>query len=232
MRYFKYKNPNTTEKSALKAQYAELTRNEKRLARKEKALNTIGTILFFTISIICLSSCVLALKQIPVSENLFVAILDYVGIVILGFVALIVSFLIGALVSSPIWRKVNTNHRIMKRNILSQACAHLRDYYELQEPCLVTKRYESSDEKFKHHDVCIFIIGDELRITTNFKHGFFHGENDLGCYALKLDEISLEKIEGEKFLIAELKADNIVFLLGYRAKGFIEKNFISKVNDT
>lgn len=226
MRYFKYKHPNTTEKNALKAQYAELTKNEKRLVRKEKALNTIATILFFTISIICLSSCVLALKQIPISENLFVAILDYVGIVILGFVAIIVSFLIGGLVSSPIWRKVNTSHRIMKRNILSRACAHLREYYGLQESCIVTKCYESSDERFNNHDVCIFVVGDELRITTNLKHGFFHGENDLGCYAFKLDEISLAKIQSEKFLITELKAEDIVFLLGYRAKAFIEKNFI------
>jgi hypothetical protein len=60
------------------------------------------------------------------------------------------------------------------------------------------------------------------------KHGFFHVENDLGCYAFNLNEIVLSKKQGETFLIAELKADSTVFLLGYRAKGFIEKNFISK----
>ena len=120
----------------------------------------------------------------------------------------------------------------MSQSILSNACAHLREYYELQEPCIVTKCYESSDKRFKNHDVCIFVVDDELRITTNLKHGFFHGENDLGCYAFKSDEISLFEQQGEKFLMTELKSGNTVFLLGYRAKAFIEKDFISTENIT
>lgn len=226
MRYFKYKNLNKTEHIALKAQYAELTKDEKRLVRNRKALNKLATILFFTVSTICLVCCVLVIKQIPVPANAFLAILYYIGVVLLVLVATIVSFLLGGLVSSPIWSKVDANHSAMKRNILSQACAHLREYYELQEPCIVTKCYESSDKKFTNHDVCIFVVGDELRITANLKHGFFHGENDLGCYAFKVDEIKLSKQQKDTHLIAELKANNTTFLLGYRAKGFIEKNFI------
>lgn len=232
MRYFKYKNENTTEKNALKAQYAELTKDEKRLVRKGKVFNTIATILFFMISGGCFIGCVFLLKRIPISENIFLAVLDYIGIIFLGCVAFIVSLLIGCVASSPIWNKVNANHKVMKQNILSKACVHLREYYELQEPCIVTKCYEASDKNFTNHDVCIFVVDDELRITTNLKYGFFHGENDLGCYAFKLDEISLFEQQGEKFLMTELKSGNTVFLLGYRAKAFIEKHFISTENIT
>lgn len=77
-----------------------------------------------------------------------------------------------------------------------------------------------------------FVVGDELRITTNLKHGFFHEERDLGCHAFLRDEVTIDKIEGEKFLMAELRAGEMTFLLAYRAKGFIEKNFLTAENDT
>ena len=101
----------------------------------------------------------------------------------------------------------------------------------MQEPCIVTKCYDASDKKFKNHDVCIFVVGDELRITTNLKNGFFREEKDLGCHAFLRDEVTVTKIEGEKFLMAELRAGETTFLLGYRAKGFIEKNFLTVEND-
>ena len=98
----------------------------------------------------------------------------------------------------------------------------------MQEPYIVTKCFDATDKKFRNHDVCIFIVEDELRITTDLVHGFLHGERDLGCYAFKLNEIFLEKQQSGNHLVAELKADNTVFLLGYRAKGFIDKEFVAK----
>ena len=231
MRYFKYKHSSVTEKNALKAQYMEFTKSEKRIVRKEKTLNIIATIVFFAVIIVCCCACVLALKQIPISQYLFLAIMECIGIGILGFVAILSSFILGGLISLPIWNKVNTHHRVMSRDVLSRACAHLREYYGLQEPCIVTKCYKSSDERFNMHDVCIFFVDDELRITTNLKYGFFHSKNDLGCYAFRLDEISLAKSQDEKILIAELKSGEVVFLLGYRAKAFIEKNFNVKSSE-
>ena len=116
----------------------------------------------------------------------------------------------------------------MKKEIFSKACAHLRNYYNLQKPYIVTKCFNATDKKFQNHDVCLFIVGDELRLTADLAHGFLYGERDLGCYALKKEDITLTKLENGKHLIAELKADNQVFLLGYRAKGFIDKNFINR----
>ena len=68
-----------------------------------------------------------------------------------------------------------------------------------------------------NHDVCIFIAEDELRLTTDLVRGFLHGERDLGCYAFKQSEITLSKQKNGNHLVAELRADNVVFLLGYRA---------------
>ena len=169
------------------------------------------------------------LKSIPVPNDNFLEVLVIVGKVIVGFILLIVSGGLTAILTTPLWKKVETfDIPLMKKEIFSKACKHLRDYYQLQEPYIITKCFEATDKNFQNHDVCIFIVGDELRITTDLIQGFLHGERDLGCYAFKIEEITLLKRNNGMHLVAELRADDTVFLLGYRAKGFIDKFLNSK----
>lgn len=228
MRFFKYKNSNVTYKNALKERYAELQKDEKKRIRKEFILRKLAIIAFFIVSIACIIPGIVALKSIPVSENVFLAVLEYIGLGIAGILFIAGCLFIGGIALWLIAPK-STDSPQFKRNILSKACTHLREYYGLGETYLVTKCYESSDEKFNNHDVCIFVVDKELRITANLQYGFLHGERDLGCYTFTADEISLSKIETEKLLIAELNCGGTYFRLGYRAKGFIEKNFCAKV---
>ena len=231
MRYFKYKGLKTTEKEAQKALFAELTKEEKRMIRKEKLLDTLGSIVFFTVFFGGCACCVWGLKQILFPEPLFEVIMRHIANFILGSAGFVLCLIIAIFVSMPIGSK-HTDQKMIRQKYLSKACEHLRKFYGLQEPCIVTKCYDASDKKFKNHDVCIFVADDELRITTNLKNGFFREEKDLGCHAFLHDEITLAKIESEKFLMAELRAGETTFLLGYRAKGFIEKNFLAPKNDT
>ena len=232
MRYFRYKGLQTTEDPVLRAQYAEYQKQEERLVRRDMALGGIGCGLFLLVTGACFGFSVWGLTRIPEPEgNVFLMIAYMLGIAILGMVGMAFSIIIGLLISVPIWKRAN-RRRISRQDILSKACEHLREYYGLQEPCIVTKCYDASDKKFKNQDVCIFVADDELRITTNLKNGFFHEEKDLGCHAFLRDEVTIDKIEGEKFLMAELTAGETTFLLGYRAKGFIEKNFLAPKNDT
>lgn len=231
MRYFKYKGLQTTEDPVLRAQYAEYQKQEERLARRNMALGGIGCGLFLLVTGAGFGFFIWGLTRIPKPEgNVFLMIAYMLGIAILGMVGMVLIIVIGLLISVPIWKRTN-RRTISRQDILSKACEHLREFYGLQEPCIVTKCYDASDKKFKNHDVCIFVVGDELRITTNLKNGFFREEKDLGCYAFLRDEITIDKIEGEKFLMAELRAGETTFLLGYRAKGFIEKNFLTVEND-
>ena len=158
--------------------------------------------------------------------------LAIVAKVIVGFILLIASGVLTAVLVTPLWKKVETfDIPMMKKEIFSKACKHLRDYYQLQEPYIITKCFEATDKNFQNHDVCIFVVGDELRLTTDIVHGFLYGERDLGCYAFKQDEITLSKQQNGDYLVAELKADNTVFLLGYRAKSFIEKTLQQEPTD-
>ncbi len=231
MRYFRYKGSKTTEDPVLREEYKKFIKNEKKLMRRCDRAAGIGCGLFLLVTGACLGFSVWGLIRIPQPEgNAFLIIAYILGIVVLGFGMAVISLAIGGLTAAPIWnwagKKINSRERI-----LLKACEHLREYYGLQEPCIVTKCYDASDKKFKNHDVCIFVADDELRITTNLKNGFFREEKDLGCHAFLRDEVTITKSEGEKYLMAELKAGETTFLLGYRAKGFIEKNFLASGTD-
>ena len=229
MRYFRYKNTDKNVNNALKEQYKTLTEDEKRTFRKKKRWQKFSTIVTLTVFICCIIAESFLLKSIPVPNDNFLEVLVIVGKVIVGFILLIVSGGLTAILTTPLWKKVETfDIPLMKKEIFSKACKHLRDYYQLQEPYIITKCFEATDKNFQNHDVCIFIVGDELRITTDLIRGFLHGERDLGCYAFKIEEITLLKRNNGKHLVAELRADNTVFLLGYRAKGFIDKFLNSK----
>ena len=229
MRYFRYKNTDKMLNNELKEQYKTLTEDEKRTFRKKKRWQKFSTIVTLTIFICCLIAEIFLLKSIPVPNDNFLEVLVIVGKVIVGFILLIVSGGLTAILTTPLWKKVETfDIPLMKKEIFSKACKHLRDYYQLQEPYIITKCFEATDKNFQNHDVCIFIVGDELRITTDLIRGFLHGERDLGCYAFKIEEITLLKRNNGMHLVAELRADNTVFLLGYRAKGFIDKFLNSK----
>lgn len=229
MRYFKYKNTNENQSNALKARYKALTADEKRTARKMKLWERISTIVMLVVFFSGMAAGIWLITFIPEPSGWLLRLLVFIGKVMLGFIMLIVSGFLTAGLTKPLWKKVESFHLpSMKKEIFSKACGHLREYYGLKEPYIVTKCFDASDKIFKNHDVCIFFVGDELRITTDLMRGFLHGERDLGCYAFKQDEIILSKQQDEKRLIAELKAGTTSFLLGYRAKSFIEKNYMHK----
>ena len=229
MRYFKYQNTNKNINNALKEQYKTLTEDEKRTFRKEKRWRKFSTIVSIIIYISCIFPGIFLLKSIPLPSAWLLEVLVVVGEVIVGFILLIVGGVITVGLTRPLWKKVESFHiPSMKKKLFSKACGHLREYYELQEPYIITKCFDATDKNFQNHDVCIFVVHDELRLTTDLVRGFLHGERDLGCYVFKRDEITILKQQDGKRLIAELKSENTVFILGYRAKGFIEKEFFNQ----
>ena len=148
----------------------------------------------------------------------------FAGIIrFMWFGVIVVSTILASLAAIPFWNKASTNRAAAKKDVLTKACSHLREYYGLQEPCLVTKCYDCDDEKFINHDVCIFVADNQLRVTTNLKHRFFYGENDLGCYAFDKDELTISEVQMEHYVATELKTESFRFLLGKRAGSFIRK---------
>lgn len=215
---------------ALKEQYLSLTKDEKRTVRKGKLWRTVSVVTSSVIFFSCIAVGIYLLMLIPKPSAAGWALLYHIGMVLLGFGLLIVSFLLACGITLPLWKQVEKiNLPAVKKDIFPKVCAHLREYYQLQEPYIITKCFNSTDENFTNHDVCIFVVGDELRITTDLVHGFLHGYRDLGCYVFNKENICVSKKQEGKYLIAELKTESITFLLGYRAKGFIDKYLSDKL---
>lgn len=229
MRYFKYKNTDKNRNQALKAQYKSLAAEEKRTVRREKRWRWMHNALSFVIFFLYMVAVVRLLKLVPVPTQGLLRFLASIGRYLIGLLLSIPGAVLAGWLTTPLRKKADSFHiASMKKEIFSAACAHLREYYGLKEPYLLTKCFGSSDPKFRDHDVCIFITGDELRITTDLINGFLHGSRDLGCYAFQREEVILTKQYLGEQLIAELNCGDAVFLLGYRAKGFIERHFLTK----
>lgn len=232
LRYFRYENTNENLNNDLKEQYKTLNNCEKRIFRKEKLRQKIIMAVSIFIYIVAVAAGFCLLNLIPQPNGLFWRLLVGAGKLIAALFILVICGVLTVELTKGLWKKAESvNVPAKKKEILSKACGHLRDYYGLQEPYIITKCFDAADKKFQNHDVCLFVVGDELRITADLIHGFLHGERDLGCYAFVKHEITLSKQLCGQQLMLEMKAGENTFLLGYRAKGFIEKNFIGKETD-
>ena len=215
MRYFKYKNTNKNYNMALKEQYKSLTTDKKSTFRKETLWRKFSLIVSSAIFFSSVTSGFLLLRALPQPVAVIWQILAGIGKSILGLLILIAGGLLTAGLTKPLWKKADSFHLpTMKKEFFRKACSHLRTYYGFSEPYIVTKCFDASDHKFKNHDVCIFVVGDELRITADLVHGFLQGDRDVGCYAFKKHEIMLSKQQHGQQLLALLKADNTFFMLG------------------
>ncbi len=230
MRYFKCDTIKTEEREII-IEPIPLSSEEKKRARQSKFLGFSSSVVFFIVSGLFLLGGIFMIIQIPIPHSTLLKI-SVIGLkLIFVIVVFIVSLLLGALASSPLSSMSQKKSVIPKNTVYDKTILYLQGYYGYNEPCIVTKCYESSDKAFKNRDVCIFFTDNDLRITADLKHGFSKRERDLGCYAFKPDEISTAYIQGE-FLITELKTEGVSFRLGRRAKKFIENTIkISTIGD-
>lgn len=221
MRYFRYEG-SMVDLKTLKKRHRELSEDAANARRREKRLDKLGTAVFWVVFLAVLSGLqYLIIRFIPESDSAVLQILDWIGDLVLTLFAIVLSAIVGAVAAVPIWNRHQKSEKELTRALLSQACGYLRDFYGYQEPCLVTKCYQSSDYRYRRHDVCIFVAEGELRITANLQYGFFDPKRDLGCYALAREEISLSDAQYKDRPAVELRAGELTFLLGQKARVFI-----------
>jgi hypothetical protein len=228
MRYFKFDGA-WPDIQLLKDQSASLATLQQKQYRREKRLGRIGCVVSSLISIGTFIGFLRLIQLLAPSEASTLVIILYGLLGLLGIgVSLFVAPLIGALAAIPFWRSNRNEETRVRQQFMRLACQHLRKYYELQEPFLVTKCYTSSDRKFDRHDVCLFIADGKLRITANLHYGFFDPKRDLGCYELTRQEIRLQDTEHKDRPAVQLQAEDLSFTLGCRAKAFIENDFLGR----
>ena len=226
MRYFKYNGSKKTGKIASDMHYRSLTKEERKSVRRDKFFNILALVVLFSVMLIGTLIFLFWEESIAMPGNVVLRVLCYIGKGLLTICGLVVSVVIGILAASPLFALVKGEAQRIEKRCLSEACNHLREYYGVCEPYVVTKCYDSTDENFVDHDVCIFVADGELRITVNLIHGFVYDKNDLGCYAFDFDEIEVKEKQNDRLTETKLTAGDTVFVLGRRAMGYIKSNVI------
>ena len=223
MHYFKCESFEINED--FREKHRELSEKERQANHKQKLWKTLGTVVFYAVSFLCLIGF-FSFTKTRAPENRILLILYYIYRGIVWLIGILVSGIIGLLCASPIWGKAHTKYCSEKHLLLSQACAQLREYYQLKDSYIITKCFYSSDKAFTNHDVCLFVTNGELRLTVNLIHGFHNPANDLGCYTFQKDEIAVTTQQDEHRVMTKLQCGDMTFLLGIRAKNFIKNTFL------
>ena len=239
MRYFKYphaKKANKNAKEIYKAELAEFDERGKKLLHKEKFWGIASTALGWIsgIAVSVLLRYLVRSFNLPETELLFVNIihivLEAVFKLAMFFVFIILAVIAGILAATPfakLQEKATKELKSIRREhlhgITRKAAEHLREFYGLREPYIVTKCYDSSDSKFKNKDVFIFERDGEIRIMRFLDNVLNLGECDIGCYAFENGEILLSYTEYKGKRATGLAVGETKFTLAARAKPFMEK---------
>ena len=230
MRYFKCDTVKEEDRE-LFIEEPKLTEEEQKSDRVGRLLNILGTALWCIVFVSLFLGSVFAILKISAPQNPFLFALYVLLSIVLLFLALLLSGALASVVASPLFGAAQKKLVVKPRIAYDKSILTLREYYGWNAPCLVTKCYEASDKKFKNRDICLFFADGELRLTADLKHGFSLREKDLGCYAFHMDEITLSHVQNEQHIMTELRTADVLFLLGRRAKGFIEANTVSTRED-
>lgn len=225
MRYFKCDLH--IDNSALKAQYHELSGQERRALRRAKVLSKLGTVIFVLVTALVLIAAFTVWKLFisKEEETVLLTIVNVMLGILWGGACLVLAPMVAIFAAIPFWNKYPGTEKKEQRLLLSKGCVRLKEYYGFCKPFLVTKCFDSTDRRFRRHDVCLFFVEGELRLTVNLHYGFFDSERDLGCYAFRREELQLQSVPHAGHPAAELKCGDTVFLLGIRAEKFIRDHF-------
>ena len=229
MKYCRFRRTDKVDHAVYRARLARLSGDRKKAHRRNTLRNGFASVCFLLVWMGGTGVIAGLLSQlIPKTENAFLAILISIGFVLLFLIFSILMFVAAAFVAKPLWSKSEPAVFRYCREDAASGCLHLRRYYRLEKPYLLTKCYDSSIKGFVDHDICLFFVEGDLRLTVDLVNGFTHGWKDLGCYTLQLDELSLSNVKIGSREALELKAGKIWFLLGKRARGFIQRAFRQK----
>ena len=224
MEYIKFKDPKKLKKAKKKEYLANLEKSVLGKYRKGQAINLISQILGCIIFAVVwfLLDKLTDLIKLP-EEDTFVileGLIDIIGcavnVLIAGLVSIFFYVLMQIFVPSEY---VTANVEIAKA-----VSDELRSFYSFSgNDYVVTKCYESSDNRFKDKDIVLYRAGEEIRIAVNLNHNFYSSGKDLGCYIVSKNEISVVKTVHKGINAAELKFSDQIFLLGKRAISFLNQ---------
>ena len=107
----------------------------------------------------------------------------------------------------------------INKTVLYKLNKTLVKYYKINWEYIITKCYNSSENKLINHDLLFYFYKDKLRIVNNI----YWNKYDLGCYEIEKKDIKIYYKTKEKLLITILEVNDFYLELGKRALPFVRK---------
>lgn len=218
IKYFKYPFYDNIVKKEYRVRFKNLDKRARFNVRKNIFLSVLLLILY----IIFVSAFIFLIRYlVSIIDNKVLETLMMIGMIILTIVVPIAGI---AFIYSLIEKHVtpSTIGELSLKNI-QEITKRLRTYYRVDDLCLITKCYKSRNEAFNGKDVIIFLYKNRVRITLDF----YHTIKDFGCYEFSRKDIDVSYVKDENKTKTLIKAKNVEFYLGEKAKPFIRKCFES-----
>ena len=226
MRYFKYNRIDYSQDPQIREEYNALLKKEKNEIKKDKMWTRLSLLISTVVLIVYIFVFVAVLIVIPTPNGLLAGVLVEGLKLVHTMVFIPIGIWIAYWVIYPsLEQKFHANYTRTINKYITNSCPALMSYYELEEPYIVTKCYDSSERDFKNQDICLFIVNNELRIATVLVYGFFNMERNIDCYAYMRYELALTQIKNKKPSKYELRSGETYFVLDKNAKKFFDAHF-------
>lgn len=227
MKYLKYKGHNKLKRLADKEYLNSLDIKGRKIVKRKRLVNKLYMLAtaFFWLCLFCVF--IYLLHLIPEPNNSILKILFDILFVFLIIIAFILSVIITVLIFGKAMAQFGQaiSVPIIKKEYIISACKDIRETYGITNDYLITKCFDCSEDKFINHDVCIFKVGSELRISADIIHGFLNSKSDLGCYSFSKEEITILKKDYNDKRVTEVQVETMIFVLGIKAYSYILKKF-------
>lgn len=226
MRYIKWNKDAGS--ASCRGQYAEAMEQQEKQEKKRRWADKWATVIFLTVHILVWVAGAFLIIQYVTRElnGLWDAILRMVLSIVLSCAVFLAGPLLGAWAANRLWKRMDRNNRQISRKLKEEGCRAIRAFYGFSKPFLVTKCFDSTDRKFRRHDVCLFFADGTLRLSANLHYPMFDPERDLGCYIFEEGEYTLTQVDRGGSAATELRSGETVFLLGSRAMEWIGREEI------
>jgi hypothetical protein len=207
---------------------ASYNEDEQKKIRTNQLLSKLLIVAGYIVSISLLVILFSLIRLIPTPEKVLFGILYVIAFVALGLLIIVISSLIFIPISKLL-DKLNYNIPTYNREHIASACSDIRKYYGLDNDYLLTKCFKSTNNNFNNHDICIFRVYNEIRITNDIVRGYLKTTSNLGCYSVKFDELEVYKDDYNNKRVTVLKFGNEEFVIGIKAYSYITKLLNVKV---
>ncbi|MGE4572450.1 MAG: hypothetical protein AB7E09_06885 [Candidatus Izemoplasmatales bacterium] len=183
MRKFKYLHSRRIEKKLLKKRIDILNPKARKRFKSNQLFSRVFAVLYWSMMIVFLGAMIILERyiELAIGKTLFIILVIFCTF-----------FLPGVILLFPYIKLAKKYPRQslqdIPREIVTECNVPLFKFYRIPENFIITKCYDSSNQRLKNKDLLLYIYKDKLRIVNDFTTTI----SDFGCYEFDMIEMEID----------------------------------------